>query len=341
MKSTLYRTQKGQFLIADSIQLLQSEMKEELRGKVNLLITSPPFPLNNKKKYGNLQGQAYKEWFVQLAPLFSELLTEDGSIVMEIGNTWEPGRPVQSLLHLESLLGFVQNEQADLRLIQEFICYNPSRLPSPAEWVTKNRIRAVDSYTHVWWMAKSDFPKADNRKVLRPYSKSMQNLLKRQDFNRGPRPSGHHISENGFLKDHGGSIAHNVLEFDPMEKRKELRLPFVSEEFKEVSYDRLPHNSLSLANTTSNDYFSRTLRERGLKRHPATMQAGLAAFFIQFLTDESDMVLDPFAGSNTTGYCAEKLNRRWLSIEITEEYGRQSILRFEDPELEAKLKIEK
>src|SRR3989337_1241546 len=165
----VYNSKKGCLIQGYSITLLKTdkEVRKHLKGKVNLIITSPPFPLNNKKRYDNKQGEEYLQWFKDLAPIFSELLTKDGSLVIEIGNSWEAERPVQSLLHLECLFGLVKNPSADLRLIQEFICYNPSRLPSPAQWVTVNRLRAVDSYTHVWWISKSDFPKADNRKILR------------------------------------------------------------------------------------------------------------------------------------------------------------------------------
>lgn len=329
MQGRLYQTSLGQYLIGDSIDVMENKLKRYYKGKFNLIITSPPFPLNNKKKYGNLQGAEYKEWFINLAPIFSELLADDGSLVIEIGNAWESNRPVQSILHLESLLGLVKN--SDLNLIQEFICYNPSRLPSPAQWVTKNRIRTVDSYTHVWWMSKSDFPKADNRKVLRPYSKSMKRLLSKQKFNNGKRPSGHVISEKGFLVNHGGSIAHNLLEFERIDDDRENRLPFITREFEEQR--RLPHNVLSLSNTSSMDYFSKTCREQKISRHPATMHPGLVAFFIKFLTNEEDLILDPFGGSNTTGYCAEKLNRKWISIEIDKDYGKQSIIRFKDPSL--------
>ena len=133
--------------------------------------------------------------------MFSSVLAPNGSIVIEMGNAWEKNRPVQSLLHLNSLLSFVNNEKAGLRLCQEFICYNPARLPSPAQWVTIHRIRAIDSFTHVWWISNSDYPKADNRRVLRPYSKSMKKLLKSGKFNSGKRPSEHVISEKGFLTD--------------------------------------------------------------------------------------------------------------------------------------------
>ncbi len=319
---THYKSQKGKLVIGDSIKLLEEYQFPEIKGKINLLITSPPFPLNSKKKYGNEKGKEYLDWFTKLAPIFSDLLTDDGSLVIEIGNSWEPERPVQSLLHLECLMALVKHSNANLRLVQEFICYNPSKLPSPAQWVTVNRLRAVDSYTHVWWIAKTDYPKADNSKVLRPYSKSMQRLLKRQSYNSGKRPSQHDISKKGFLKDHGGSIPHNLFELEPIDANREVRLPYTA---------------LSFSNSTSNSYFLKTCREQKVRPHPARMSGELINFFIEFLTDKNDLVLDPFSGSNTTGYCAEKLDRNWLSFEIKEEYAKQAVIRFSNPELNSPL----
>jgi hypothetical protein len=318
MKRITHETDLGIYYVGDSIELLQSKLGDSLRGKVQLLLTSPPFPLNNKKSYGNLEGETYKNWFIGLAKTFSDLLAERGSIVIEIGNAWVPGRPVQSLLHLESLIGFVNNHGANLRLCQQFICYNPSRLPSPAQWVTVDRIRTTDSYTQVWWMAKTDFPKADNRRVLRPYSKEMKGLLKRKSYNAGKRPSEHRINKDSFLTDNNGSIMPNLLEIEQMDEKRSVRLP----------------NTFSFSNSTSNDFFMRRCRQRKVSPHPARMPTGLASFFIEFLTDPGDLVLDPFAGSNTTGFVAELLGRSWVSIEIIGKYVLQSLIRFEDPILE-------
>lgn len=323
MENEIYRTKYGKLLLGDAIELSKKYLSRYYGRKFNLIITSPPFPLNAKKKYGNLQGESYLEWFTELGPIFSDLLSDDGSLVIEIGNSWESGRPVQSLLHLECLFGLVRNNKSDLRLIQEFIAYNPSKLPSPAQWVTVNRLRAVDSYTHVWWLAKSDFPKADNSKVLRPYSKKMERLISSQSYNAGKRPSEHDISKKAFARDNGGSISHNLLEFEPIDPGRGVRLP---------------HSVLSFSNTNSNDYFHRRCREEGIKLHPARMQPGLVSYFCEFLTDEGDLILDPFAGSNTTGYVAEKLKRRWISAEINQEYAENSMIRFEDPELDISLK---
>lgn len=326
MVHILHETQLGKYYKGKSEDLLSSDLGEELKNKVQLILTSPPFPLNKKKRYGNLQGEEYKNWFINLAEIFSDLLTDNGSIVIELGNSWEPHRPVQSLLHLESLIGFVKNPKANLRLCQEFACYNPSRLPSPAQWVTVKRIRTIDSFTHVWWMSKTDYPKADNKKVLRPYSESMKMLLKKKKYNTGVRPSEHKISEKGFLKNNKGSIMHNLIEVEQIDDNRKTRLP---------------KNVFSIANTNSNDFFLRTCKERVITPHPARMPLELSNFFIELLTDPGDIVLDPFAGSNTTGFCAEKLSRRWISIEAQEDYGKQSIIRFEDPALKTKLTVDK
>lgn len=314
MRKIRHQTGRGKYYVGQSEEILSSAIGSRLRGKVQLILTSPPFPLNRKKSYGNLTGAKYKSWFKGLASLYSELLADDGSIVVELGNAWVRGRPVQSLLQLESFLAFVNNPDADLRLCQQFICYNPTRLPSPAPWVTRKRIRVTDSYTNVWWMAKTDYPKADNRRVLRPYSDSMRQLLRSRQYNAGKRPSQHNIGSKSFLKKNGGSISHNVLELESIQPGEEVRLP----------------NVMKYSNTSSNDHFHRACREKSIVPHPARMPLELAAYFIEFLTDPGDLVLDPFAGSNTTGFAAETLKRKWVSIEAKEEYVEQSRIRFQE-----------
>lgn len=135
-----YRTKLGRLLMGKVEDALESDLVK-VKGKVDLIFTSPPFPLNRKKKYGNLTGDDYVKWLAGLAPALRELLTPTGSIVIELGNAWEPGRPVMSLLSLRALLEFL--ERGELNLCQEFVCHNPARLPSPAQWVNVERIRVT------------------------------------------------------------------------------------------------------------------------------------------------------------------------------------------------------
>jgi DNA modification methylase len=301
-----YRTGLGSMIQGRIEDALASERLKSLQGKVSLIVTSPPFPLVRKKEYGNETGEAYLTWLKELASPLADLLTEDGSIVIEIGNAWEPGVPVMSTLPLEALLEF--KRAAKLHLCQHVICHNPARLPSPAAWVNVKRVRLKDSFTHVWWLSKSQNPKADNRAVLNPYSDDMKRLLKSQKYNAGTRPSGHVISETGFLKDHGGSIGANVIELDDERTTPESLLKFSGTKW-DANY---------------RDY----CKKFSLPAHPARMQALLSAFFVKFLTDPDDLVLDPFAGSNTTGAVSEALGRRWLGVEASPDYVRGSRGRF-------------
>ena len=307
-----YRTHWGAMYQGDCENILKRYPITRRKGKVHLILTSPPFPLNRKKRYGNRTGEEYLNWLKNLAPLFRDYLASDGSIVLELGNAWEPGKPVMSTLPLKALMAFM--EAAELNLCQEFICYNPARLPTPAQWVTVERIRVKDAFTRVWWMSPVERPKANNRNILAKYSKSMLNLLRKGTYNSGPRPSGHHIGKKSFLSDNGGAIPPNLLV--PSPNSSELSLVEV----------------LPISNTRTNEPYQVYCRQHDIAPHPARMQSELATFFIEFLTKKHDLVLDPFAGSNTTGSVAQELKRRWLSIELDAKYVETSEVRFR-PEL--------
>jgi DNA modification methylase len=288
-----YKTGRGLMYKSRIESFIESRFFSRYLGNVHLVLTSPPFPLNRKKKYGNLLGQDYVDWLSELAKPLRELLHPKGSIVLEMGNAWEPGQPVMSTLALEALLAFLK--AGDLKLCQQFICYNPARLPGPAQWVNVERIRLKDSYTHVWWMSPTERPYADNTQVLKPYSDAMLKLLASKKYNSGKRPSEHNIGKTSFLRRNAGAIPPNVLSF---------------------------------SNTGNQDAYLKYCRANGMQVHPARMPLGLAEFFIKFLTRKGNLVLDPFAGSNTTGAAATKLFRKWVSIEAEENYIQGSRGRF-------------
>jgi DNA modification methylase len=292
--SVAYSTHFGRMFHGKSDEILTSDVLARYAGRVNLVFTSPPFPLNRKKKYGNETGGEYIRWLAAFGPLLKKMLTADGSIVIEMGNSWEPGSPVMSTLAIKALLEF--QEKNELRLCQEFIWHNPARLPSPAQWVNIERIRVKDSFTKLWWLSTVDKPKASNRRVLQEYSPAMKELLDSGTYNAGKRPSEHSIGEESFLTDNGGSIPPNVLTY---------------------------------ANTKANDDYQNYCREKKISPHPARMPIDLAKFFIRFLTEPGDLVLDPFGGSNTTGAAAESLGRYWISMEASKDYIRGSRGRFQ------------
>lgn len=280
-----YRTSYGTYFHGDIRNVLNSKKLDKYKNRVNLIFTSPPFPLNRKKKYGNLNGDEYLKWLTDIGKLLSEFLTDDGSIVIEIGNSWEKGLPTMSTLPLKSLLAFLSS--SNYNLCQQFIWNNPAKLPSPAQWVNIDRVRVKDSFTNIWWMSKSPNPKANNKNILVEYSDSMKDLLKKKKYNSGKRPSEHNIGEKSFLKNNKGAI---------------------------------PSNVITAANTNSSTSYQKYCKENDLELHPARMPSALVEYFIKFLTDEGDIVMDPFGGSNTTGSVAEALKRNWLSFEVNKKY---------------------
>lgn len=281
-----YATPLGRAYHADALAVLDALPAES----VHLVVTSPPFALLRKKRYGNVSQANYADWFAPFAERIRRVLTPTGSFVFELGGSWDAGQPTRSLYQYELILRLAQ----DFHLCQDFYWYNPARLPTPAEWVTVRRTRVKDAVSLIWWLSKSPHPEADNRRVLRPYSQSMRKLLK-DGYTPARRPSQHAISEV-FGKDNGGAI---------------------------------PPNLLSVSNTRSNDAYLKGCREAGLAPHPARFPAEVPDFFIRLLTRPGQLVFDPFAGSNTTGAAAERLGRRWLGCDLNPEYVAGSRFRFD------------
>jgi site-specific DNA-methyltransferase (cytosine-N4-specific) len=285
-----YYTFLGAAYIGDSLNLL-NEIPD---NSLNLVITSPPFALLREKEYGNKSQDDYLDWLTQFARLIFKKLKEDGSFVIDVGGAYQRNIPSRSLYNFKIPIIFC--EEVGFYLAEDFYWFNPSKLPSPIEWVNKRKIRAKDSVNNVWWFSKTPFPKADVRKVLSPYSERMQKLLEDPEkfYKPKARPSGHDISE-GFSNDNGGAI---------------------------------PSNLLRISNSESNGNYQAACKKLNLKPHPARFPAKLPEFFINFLTDPGDVVLDIFAGSNTTGSVAEQLKRKWLSFDNLPEYVAMSIFRF-------------
>lgn len=283
----LYETSYGAAYLGDSSALLASLPAES----VNLVITSPPYALHFKKEYGNVDKADYVEWLRPFGEEIYRALAPDGSFVLNIGGSYNQGSPTRSLYHFKVLLMLC--EEVGFRLAQECFWYNPAKLPTPAEWVNVRRLRIKDSVEYVWWLSKTDWPKADNSRVLVDYSNDMKRLLSR-GYRPKRRPSGHVITTK-FLQDRGGSIPSNLIE---------------------------------RGNNESNSNYIRDSAEAGFKAHPARFPRALPEFFTRLLTNVGDLVVDPFAGSNMTGAVAENLHRRWLAFEIRQDYLDGSKVRF-------------
>ncbi len=276
----IIHTELGTAYWADSLQLMADNMDAQ---SIDLIVTSPPFGLVRKKKYGNVDADEYVEWFRPFASQFKRILKPRASLVIDIGGAWKHTLPTKSLYQYELLIALCK--EFDFHLAQEFFWWNPSRLPTPAEWVNIRRVRVKDAVNSIFWLSPSPWPRASNRRVLIPYSDSM-NVLLTNGYKAKRRPSGHNISDK-FSRDNKAAI---------------------------------PPNLLAVANTESNSRYLRYCEEHNIPPHPARYPATIPEFFIRFLTNPGDTVFDPFAGSCVTGEVAERLGREWVCSEIEQVY---------------------
>jgi site-specific DNA-methyltransferase (cytosine-N4-specific) len=290
MESSAYSTDMGRAFIGDSLDLI----KYLPDNSIDLVMTSPPFALQRPKEYGNKDQADYVEWLGQFGKLIYPKLKDEGSLVIDIGGAYQKGSPTRSLYNYRVPIHFV--DDLGYFLAEDFYWYNPAKLPSPIEWVNKRKIRVKDSVNNVWWFSKTEFPKANVNNVLAPYSDRMKKLLSNPEayYDAKKRPSGHDIGKN-FGTDNGGAIPSNLLQY---------------------------------SNTESVSHYIATCKRFGIKGHPARFPAKLPEFFIKFLTDPGDTVLDIFGGSNTTGYVAESIGRKWLSFDLDSQYVAASVFRF-------------
>ena len=286
----VYSTALGSAFQGDSLDLLK-ELDDE---SVNLVFTSPPFALQRQKEYGNRSEAEYVDWLIEFAAIVKKKLRADGSFVLDLGGAYQKGVPSRSLYPFRVVARFC--DELGFVLAEDFYWFNPSKLPSPIEWVNKRKLRAKDAVNTIWWLSKTAWPKANVSNVLAPYSERMKKLIADPAAFYTPkkRPSGHHIAST-FGKDNSGAI---------------------------------PSNLLQIPNSESNGQYLSGCAAVGVTGHPARFPAKLPEFFIKLLTDAGDLVVDIFAGSNTTGAVAEQEERRWLAFELDLGYLAASAFRF-------------
>lgn len=288
---TVFSTPKGDSVWAEC-QHAMSHVKDE---SVQLCFTSPPYELCAPKEYGNLKGMQYVNWLEDSLSRVKRLLTADGSLVLNLGNSYNRNEPTMSLYQEKLIIKLC--EEHGYHLAQKLYWYNTTKLPTPVPWVSIERIRVKDSVENLWWLSRSPKPYADNRAVLKDYSKSQQSLMAKADLSNPERiakPCGHRIS-TGIYRDNGGSI---------------------------------PDNIIVTPNSSCDNEYIRQCKLQHLQPHPARFPTRLPEFFIKLLTRPGDLVMDIFAGSNVTGLVAESLGRQWLSIEKSFHYIKTSLLRF-------------
>ncbi|EAZ97475.1 site-specific DNA-methyltransferase [Marinobacter sp. ELB17] len=305
-KVTLKKIQPRSTMVAFSTELgvalwsLNDDVLNALNAPITLVLTSPPYPLQTARAYGNPNLNQYIDFVVESLRPIAKHLEPGGSICLNLSNDiFEPGIPARSLYRERLVIALA--DELKLWKMDELIWHNPCKPPGPIAWASKKRNQLNVAWEPVYWFTNNPaLVKSDNRRVLQPHSERHLKLIEA-----GGTASARTASDNAYRTRKGaygkptaGKIPRNILTF--------------------------PHNC------PAQSRYKKAARELGIAPHGAPFPLSLATFLIRFLTEPGDLVIDPFAGSLTTGDAAQREGRRWLMIECMWEYLRAGATRFQE-----------
>lgn len=260
-------------------------------GEIELIVTSPPYLLTKARDYKNI-GATEKEYVDGMTAALEQLLpclTSTGSVVLNIGDSIKKGSGHQSLYKERLLIAL--EDKLGLHLVQKFVWFSPSKMPS-GYWVTKAKRDCVQATEDFYWLSLNPKAKTNiNQKVLVEYSdiqkRYMEAAQRKSPVAVRKKPSGQSANEETFYQAGNGAIPTNLLMATP---------------------------------EGANSPYSLYCKKHGLPRHPAMFNPDLPEFFIKYLTEPGDVVLDPYAGSGSTGKAAEDNGRHWVMFEQVREF---------------------
>ena len=267
----------------------------QISDPIALCLSSPPYLLRIAREYGGISDESeYVSFIVRsLDPIVKNLLP-GASIVLNLGNdSFEQGRPSRSL-YLEKLT-LALHYDLGLSLMDRIPWVNFSKPPSPTYWSCINPYQLSSAYEHLLWFTNDPLRvRSNNRSVLEPHNDLHLKLMA------------------------NGGAGRNAVYGDGAYRLRETS-------FSNVTEGRLPRNVITAGHRCPDSLaFDKSCRDLGFPTHGAKFPSVIPDFFIRFLTQPDELVVDLFSGSGKTGLCAERLNRRWIITEIVLQYVRAS-----------------
>lgn len=285
-----FSTNLGMAVWGDSRQFLN---QLDVNTPIQLCLTSPPFPLQKARNYGNPKGvRAYIEFLLSVLEPIAKRLVKGGSLVLNISNDiFKQGSPARST-YLERLIIAIEDE-LDLQLMDRIVWHNKNKPPGPTKWACSRDtpFHMKSGYEPVLHFSNDPLStKANNRNILLPNSKETMKLIVDGGEKRIAKygDGAYSLRSGSFANETAGTLQSNVLE--------------ISSTCKDT---RLIHQISKALN---------------LPVHGAMFPTNLSSTLIRWLTQENDIVIDPFAGSARVALSAELLKRQWICIDKIAEF---------------------
>ncbi len=267
-----------------------------LEDEIALMFSSPPFPLARPRAYGNPPEAQFVEFVCQSLKPVVQRLAPGGSIVLELSNdVFEPHSPARSTYRERLVLAL--RERLGLYKMDEMPWHNKSKPPGPIRYASLERCHLNSGWEPVYVFSNDPWiwqQTADNRRVLQPHTPRQGQLIARGGEQRQASygDGAYRLKEGSFGAPTRGRIPKNVLE-----------------------------GGHRCADTLA---YRRHAERLSLPPHGAMMPTWIPAFLIEYLTKPSDLVVDIWGGTSKTGLAAQRLGRRWLTVEWMLEYVRGS-----------------
>lgn len=282
-----YSTTLGMAIWGNSKSVFSS-----LGEPIHLCVTSPPYPLRVARGYGNVDESAWVDFITESLEGIVRNLAVGGSIVLNISNDiFETKRPSRSL-YVERMV-IALHDRLGLSLMDRWPWVNLSKMPGPTHWACVNRVQLCSGWEPVFWFTNDPLKvRSDNRRVLERHTDKQEKL-----FDAGGESRVTNYGD-GAYKLRAGSFAQRTA-------------------------GKIPKNVIMRGHSCADTQRLRKIAGAlGLPPHPAMYPTALPEFAIKLLTQEGDLVVDPFAGSNKTGLAAQRNNRRWVGCDLVLEYMR-------------------
>lgn len=292
-----FSSELGVAIWGSSKQVMQKHISEP----IHLCFTSPPYPLKQQRAYGSCWKDevGYIDFLCEtLEPIVAKLVP-GGSIVLNVSNDIYVSKKPARSLYLERLI-LALHDRLDLELMDRHV-WRSNKAPSPLYWSSIKRIQLNAQYEPVLWFSNDPINSlASIDRVLEDHSDRHKEFIKSGGIKK-PKVYG-----DGAYRKYKG-------------------------DYSKPTKGRIPHNCFFIANhCPSGRKVNKYARNLGIPTHGAKMPLKLAEFYIKYLTDKGQTVIDPFAGTLTLGEAAEKNGRHWICIDKIREYIYQGLSRFSD-----------
>lgn len=253
-------------------------------NSIDLVLTSPPYADIDQLNYGSIKrvsSNSFADWFIPIMTQINRVLKPSGSFILNINDFCKNGYKDPYIYKL-----IARSEESGLKLYDTYFWVKTNACPTGGP----KRFRSCTEFIFHFVKDRTQL-KFHMDRVLQEPCDTTKNKFASSDV-----PKEELKIKNIFRQE----------SLTPDGKRNSLY------KIKETPYMVRPTNVFNFRRGAN-------LGENEIK-HPAPFNRELPDFFIKFLTDEDDVVLDPFSGIGTTGVCCVKTNRNYIGFDLNEKY---------------------